>query len=424
MKPQPIIRFPSIGILFVVLILLNGCSESSEKAAIPAVKSVAKKHFQDTHPTFRHWKNYYTTLDSTLSDLAFTRTSVKHVSWMNGSIPATFDKEFDPVYLPFLVYSPDKTSYIDFDSYQWELINGEPQFEADQEVNLVNVQKRTVQRLAFRGPSSQIEDVYWMNNHTVVLLENFDSGLYVHVFDLKKQTETTFTATKTSRFNSSYATKRLERLLAKNNPTNSHIPRNQNCFCEQDAELLDIRCEPIIFDNNAQLRWHYNCDSVWLTFEKPGKRKKTLFTLPKEMRDYAGDLGYVDFIEYKTTFLAENKPISGCCAPMNYDLFHKSTGKLIRSFGNLIHYSEDRKYPVVVQFDAKTGLVITNLESRKRYTYQLSKRDIDHLLAQEDPLFPDDIFQTIKQKGNVLTITYEDEHNKLNSIALQLRNYR
>lgn len=217
-------RFPSIGIFFLALMLLNGCSESSEKAGIHSLKSITNKHFQDTHPTFIAWKNYYTKLDPKLSGLVFNQSSVQQIQWMKGSIHATFDTNFDTIYRPFLVYSPDKTRYIDLDSYQWQMINGEPQFEADQEVNLIDTRKKTVQRLAFRGPSAQIEEVYWKNNHTVVLLENFDSGLYVHVFDLKKQTETTFTGTKTSRFNSTYAAKRLKRLLAKNRLLDEIIP--------------------------------------------------------------------------------------------------------------------------------------------------------------------------------------------------------
>ena len=129
--------------------------------------------------------------------------------WISGTVHATFDKEFDPVYLPFLVYSPDKTRYVDFDSYQWTLIDGEPQFEADQEVNLVDLKNKTVQRIAFRGPSAVIEDVYWQNDSVVVLLENFDSVPLIHKINLNNRSETTYTGTVKVKAKSAYFTNRL-----------------------------------------------------------------------------------------------------------------------------------------------------------------------------------------------------------------------
>lgn len=198
--------------IFLVLLVTFACTESAEKTtAENSAFATKKSYFRDNHPTFRKWKNYYISLDPKLSELKFLQSSIQQNEWITGTVYATFDKEFNPVYLPFLVYSPDKTRYIDFDSYQWSLINGEPQFEADQEVDLVDLKNKTVQRIAFRGPSAVIEDVYWQNDSVVVLLENFDSVPLIHKINLNNRSETTYTGTMKIRTSSEYPALRMEK---------------------------------------------------------------------------------------------------------------------------------------------------------------------------------------------------------------------
>lgn len=209
-----------------------------------------------------------------------------------------------------------------------------------------------------------------------------------------------------------------------------HFPvRAQHCSCDQDETPSDFfSCDTIHFDNKAKLCWHYSCDSVWLTFEKAGINR-TIYALEKEMRDYAGRIGYVDFIEYNTVFLAESKPISGCCYPMEYDVYSKSTGKRKAQLGTLVHYSEDRKYPVVVSLETEKSpqLKITNLESGKHYFQPLPKAEIDLLLSESDPLFPNDIFEKIEQTGNQLVLSYTirkaNAPDVTKTITLDLKTY-
>lgn len=94
-----------------------------------------------------------------------------------GSVKGNFDSEFDTVYEPFLIYNPSKTFYIDLDSYHWTLgSEGNPMFEADQEVNLVNMTNKTVSRIGFYGPSYWAEDAFWLTDSVFVILENNDEG--------------------------------------------------------------------------------------------------------------------------------------------------------------------------------------------------------------------------------------------------------
>lgn len=182
----------------------------------------------------------------------------------------------------------------------------------------------------------------------------------------------------------------------------------QNCACESDEYPNDFfSCDTILFDNKAKLCWHYSCDSVWLTFENAGINR-SIYSLEKEMRDYAGRIGYMDFMEYNSVFLAEKKPISGCCYPMEYDVYDKSTGKLTEQLGSLVHYSENRDFPIVVSLENKPSpkLKITNLESSKHYFYVLPKDEIKLLLSEADPIFPNDIFDKIEQQSNLLILSY------------------
>src|SRR5690554_7486346 len=62
--------------------------------------------------------------------------------------------------------------YLDIDSYNWSVDNeGVAQFEADQEINLVDLKEKTVNRVAFFGPSHRIDDAFWVSDSIFVLLE-------------------------------------------------------------------------------------------------------------------------------------------------------------------------------------------------------------------------------------------------------------
>ena len=88
-----------------------------------------------------------------------------------------WDKNFNPVYKNYLVYNPDSTKYIDFDSYKWDYNKKKGlQIGADQEIALVNIPEKKVERILFYGPSFWVENAYFKNDSVIVLLENSRDG--------------------------------------------------------------------------------------------------------------------------------------------------------------------------------------------------------------------------------------------------------
>ena len=123
----------------------------------------------------------------------------------------------------------------------------------------------------------------------------------------------------------------------------------QICFCDKDSILNElISCDTIQFDNQTKLYWNFNCDSSWLTFESPENKKEIILSLGDGLQYYTGRIGFIDFQEYKNTFLVQNDVISGCCSPSDFYLFDKVTGQLKKHIGRLIYYSEDKNIPIIV----------------------------------------------------------------------------
>lgn len=212
------VRFPGNNtmkktILFLLPLLFLSCSEDKQREQNTNASNTSQpKTFQDTHPVFKRWKSYYQLNQP--ANVEFLATDTSQIPVINGSVLPTYNKAFDSVYLPFLVYSPDKTRYIDFDSYQWFLEKGEPQFNVDQEIDLVDVKNKTVRRLAFRGPSAVVEEVYWKDNNTVVLLEIFDGKkLVVSEVNLKKKRIISYEINATVKATSNYFEERFNRLI-------------------------------------------------------------------------------------------------------------------------------------------------------------------------------------------------------------------
>jgi len=89
--------------------------------------------------------------------------------------------------------------------------NGEPSFSPDQEINLVNIENKTVNRIAFRGPSQWIEDAYWNDNSTIVLLENnYEKQPVITIINLKIGLVRNFKYNETLDFETDYTNKRFK----------------------------------------------------------------------------------------------------------------------------------------------------------------------------------------------------------------------
>ncbi|SMC35428.1 hypothetical protein [Moheibacter sediminis] len=173
----------SIAVLFGLLII--SCSdkkdESVESEPLIETDSAEVDNSEsmsfEQNPTMKGWLGFYKKENPDMGLGNFELQKTSKLDMMEGSVSGTFDSDFDSVYMPFLVFNPSKTMYIDLDSYNWVLDeNGIAMFEADQEVNLVNLKDKTVKRIGFYGPSYWAEDAFWMNDSVFVLLENSDQN--------------------------------------------------------------------------------------------------------------------------------------------------------------------------------------------------------------------------------------------------------
>lgn len=96
--------------------------------------------------------------------------------------PFTPDQSFLKNYGPFLKYSPDKTKFIDLDSYNIDISStGNGQFIGhekgpDNEVSLIDLNNNEKKRLIFLGPGGSVEDGSWIDNETLVLVGVHDNA--------------------------------------------------------------------------------------------------------------------------------------------------------------------------------------------------------------------------------------------------------
>lgn len=119
-------------------------------------------------------------------------------------------------------------------------------------------------------------------------------------------------------------------------------------------------------------------------------------------------MGYVNWIEYKNTFLIQNNLISGCCDPPEYILFYKKNGVLKKEIGRIIFYSENLKFPYVVTLDSKNNgfLIFFNLDSGKSFKIKLPKGRIDKTMQISGEMFPEHLFYEGQIKNGVFDIQY------------------
>lgn len=133
-----------------------------------------------------------------------------------------------------------------------------------------------------------------------------------------------------------------------------------------------ISCKPITMRNGARLYWQFNCDSSWLTFRSPTGKKRRVFTNP--MPDLTGRIGLSFAFENDRTFTLRNRVISGCCAPEQYILYSKSSGRELQEKGFCIWLSQNRQYNFLVRFaDARQhSLMLDFLDTPLRIRIPLS----------------------------------------------------
>ncbi len=130
----------------------------------------------NSNPVLLGWVKYYKEfLSKNFAIKNFIFDEEFKINRQKGNVYANFQKEFDKIYKPFLIYSPQKTQYIDIDSYSWQLDDLEMKnvsFNPDQEVNLVDLKAKKIERIMFFGPSQWMEDAFWIDENSLILLGN------------------------------------------------------------------------------------------------------------------------------------------------------------------------------------------------------------------------------------------------------------
>ena len=180
-------NFKSLYFVFILSIFLFSCNDKKEENIAdenlqeinsidyteePQVETSTLSDLE-TNATFKNWLKFYKSSDSGIAVSNFNLTEIQKLDTIRGNVTGNFDPAFDKTYEPFLIYNPSKTMYLDIDSYNWSVDNeGVAQFEADQEVNLVSLNDKTVSRVAFFGPSHWVDDAFWVSDSIFVLLEN------------------------------------------------------------------------------------------------------------------------------------------------------------------------------------------------------------------------------------------------------------
>lgn len=167
--------------LFLLIVLTYSCNKIKENTVNDENRKDKKGQIeekelglsQENNQILKDWISYYTAKDTTFSIENFHFLKSDTLQLLKGTIHGIFDKEFDTIYSDFIVFNNQKDKYIDFDSYNWEIDKqNKITFSVDQEIDLVNVAKKTVTRIAFNGSSQWVEEAFWKNDSIVVLLEN------------------------------------------------------------------------------------------------------------------------------------------------------------------------------------------------------------------------------------------------------------
>lgn len=179
-------------------------STDSMDTILPESKSKFAEIEQNS--TLSRWLEFYQKQNPDLNLNEFEIQHKDKLETMKGNVLGSFHAGFDSVYLPFLIYNPSKTMYLDLDSYNWILDeNGIAMFEADQEVNLVNLKDKTVKRIAFFGPSHWIEDAFWISDSKFVLLQNSDENQTgFQIVDLENDSVQTYLYSKPLKINDKF----------------------------------------------------------------------------------------------------------------------------------------------------------------------------------------------------------------------------
>lgn len=200
--------------------------------------------------------------------------------------------------------------------------------------------------------------------------------------------------------------------------------QKKTCFCEKDSLMSEaVNCDTIFLKNHSKLYWQLNCNRIWLTLENAKKTKIVIDEPDVNLYEYTYRLGFHLIREYKNSILFRTD--CGASGPCSYILIDKTTGKRIQEFGQLICIDTDSQYRrkshqypfdfiVYLDEDVKgvQNLVVYYIGTKKTLWVPF-KEELTAAIPQEQ-------FDTMTVKNNVLSIFYETNNNPKKSIKINL----
>ena len=143
---------------FLILILFFSCEQKVKTGSnVNAAKSnttIPLKIPKEEDSILTAWSQYYQKENPNFKPELFLLKETSPISYRESSVDILHQKGFNEIYKPFLVFNKSRDHYIDFDSYNWFIDpNGNAGYEADQQVVVVDLKKKSAKQIAFFGPS-------------------------------------------------------------------------------------------------------------------------------------------------------------------------------------------------------------------------------------------------------------------------------
>ncbi|GAA5092526.1 hypothetical protein GCM10023210_21560 [Chryseobacterium ginsengisoli] len=129
--------------------------------------------------------------------------------------------------------------------------------------------------------------------------------------------------------------------------------------------------------------------------------------------EFSTRLGYINWTEYKNSFLIENSMASGCCDPHEYILYSKETGVKIANLGTAIFKNDSDKDPYVLTMSGNDEVLFTNLNDNKSCRIKIPQKKIENTLKNSDKFYAEELFENFQLKKGILSmqLKYKDSRN-------------
>lgn len=203
------------GFIITLLLLFFACDKkvktiSASNSKTSKVENPAESKVYEI--LYNHtWFQYYQKENPAFKFENFQLKEAYPIVYQKSSVTIMNEKDFNEIYTPFFIFNESKRKYVDFDSYQWfPASDGYAEFEADQQVVLVDMKKKEARQIAFFGPSYWIEDAYWKGDSAVVLLGNsYEKVPFILKYNFEKNIVQNFQYPDTLKIETTYSKMRL-----------------------------------------------------------------------------------------------------------------------------------------------------------------------------------------------------------------------